>query len=434
MAEGFQQQLQLLAQALERSAQLQEASSQQHSSLIQTLQSSAGFGGASGGGGKKRDLRPLPSHYLFAALPGESFTDHTEHLKCLKSLQTLSEDEFIKTIKSSLTEQALLVASSIDEEQYLGRLSGSRDYIECLEKLFVSSQQTRTFRLDFANLKQRRTESILEFYANLLYLAKSAKFTNVDNNVSCKDKFIDGLRNAHIKRKLLENEAENESLNALMVRAVNLESIDKNLSRPNGGATSGPLEQPEPMEIGGLRWEHPSTYSRYPSSGWAAPSYRPAPPRRGGFRPFAQFASRRPWNVYGYAAPPRAPPPGYASYGSSSYQQYKRDSPTNRQSRGSVPQFRSGNGGYKTRAQSSPFAARRLEGSDPRSTKFKEKYSVQNIETNVLNGEKADDQHPTDHYDHPDVHHHPNDQKWHEHQIYDDPDHNYQQLEDHFLE
>ena len=45
MAEGFQQQLQLLAQALERSAQQQEASSQQHAPLIQPLQSSAGSGG-----------------------------------------------------------------------------------------------------------------------------------------------------------------------------------------------------------------------------------------------------------------------------------------------------------------------------------------------------------------------------------------------------
>ena len=433
MAEGFQQQLQLLAQALERSAQLQEQSSQQHASLIQTLQSSTGASGASGGA-KKRDLRPLPSHYLFAALPGESFTDHTERLKCLKSLQSLSEDEFVKTIKSSLTGQALRVASSIDQEQYLGRLNGSRDYIECLEKLFVSSQQTRTFRLDFAILTQRRTESILEFYANLLYLAKSAKFTNVDNNVSCKDTFIDGLRNTHIKRKLLENEVENESLNALMVRAVNLESIDKNLSRPNGGATSGQVDQPEPMEIGGLRWELPSTHSRYPRPGWAAPPYRPPPPRGGGFRPFTQFASRRPCNGYGYAAPPRGPPQRYANYDSASYQQYKRDPPANKQSRGSVPQFRPGNGGYKTRAQSSPFATRRPEGGDPRSTKFKEKYSVQNIETNVSNGEKDDDQHQIDHYDHSDVHYRPNDEKLHEHQPYDDPDHSYEQLEDHFLE
>ena len=100
------------------------------------------------------------------------------------------------TIKSSLTGQALRVASAIDDDQFLGKYSRSRDYIESLEKLFVSSQQTRTFRLDFANLKQERTEQIFEFHSNLLYLAKAAKFMHVDNNMSCKDKFVDGLRNA----------------------------------------------------------------------------------------------------------------------------------------------------------------------------------------------------------------------------------------------
>ena len=184
-------------------------------------------------------------------MPNESFSDHIERLKCIKSLQSLSEDEFIRTIKSSLTGQALRVASAIDDDQFLGKYSGSRDYIESLEKLFVSSQQTRTFRLDFANLKQKRAESILELYANLLYLSKAPKFINIDSNLSCKEKFVDGLRNAHIKRKLLENEVENETLNALMVRAVNLESVDKNLSRPHSSSNPGMSEAPEPMGI----WE-----------------------------------------------------------------------------------------------------------------------------------------------------------------------------------
>ena len=132
-------------------------------------------------------------------------------------------NEFIKPFKSSLAGQALTVASAINENDFLGKLHGSREYIESLEKLFVSAQQNRTFRLDFANLKQKRNEQILEFYTNLLYLVKAAKLTNVNDNVACKDKFIDGLRNVKIKRKLLEpGEVENESLQALMTRATNL--------------------------------------------------------------------------------------------------------------------------------------------------------------------------------------------------------------------
>ena len=70
--------------------------------------------------------------------------------------------------------QALRVASAISANDFLGKLHGSREYIESLEQLFVSAQQNRTFRLVFVNLKQKHNESILEFYANLLYLAKAA--------------------------------------------------------------------------------------------------------------------------------------------------------------------------------------------------------------------------------------------------------------------
>ena len=78
--------------------------------------------------------------------------------------------------------------------------------------------------------------------------------------MSCKDKFIDGLRNPHIKRKLLENEIENESLQALMVRAANLESIDKNLSRPYSSSSSGMNDGQEPMKIGELRLRRRAIY------------------------------------------------------------------------------------------------------------------------------------------------------------------------------
>ena len=224
MAAEFQQQIQVLAQALERSAKIQEGNVTAHVALIQTLQTSSPPSTASGE--KRSDSKPLPQHYVYSASSTESFNDHLERLKCIKGLQTLNEDEFIKLFKSSLAEQALRVLSAINENDFLGKLYGSREYIESLEKLFVSAQQNRTFRPDFANLTQKRNESILEFYANLLYLPKTAKLTNVNNNVACKEKFIDSLRNIQIKRKLLGQEVDNESLQAPMTRAANLESMN----------------------------------------------------------------------------------------------------------------------------------------------------------------------------------------------------------------
>ena len=193
MEVDFQTQMQVLAQALERSAQIQESSVAAHAALVQTLQSSSSATSTSSTGERRREIKPLPAHYIYSADPTESFTDHIEKLKCIRALQGLNEDEFIKLFKSSLANQALRVASAVNETDFLGKLNGSRDYIESLEKLFVSAQQNRTFRLDFANLKQKRNESILEFYANLLYLAKAAKLTNINGNTACKDKFIDGI-------------------------------------------------------------------------------------------------------------------------------------------------------------------------------------------------------------------------------------------------
>ena len=138
MAADFQQQMQVLAQALERSVQIQEGSAAAHAALIQTLQTSSTSTTTSGE--RRRDIKPLPSHYIYSAAPTESFNDHTERLRCIKGLLGLNEDKFIKLLKSLLAGQALRVASAINENDFIGKLNGSRDYIESLEKLFVSAQ------------------------------------------------------------------------------------------------------------------------------------------------------------------------------------------------------------------------------------------------------------------------------------------------------
>ena len=73
--------------------------------------------------------------------------------------------------------------------------------------------------------------------------------TNVNNNINCKDKFIDGLSSLRIKQKLLEDEVRDETLNDLMTRAVNLESIYKNLSKPHSSASAPSTDGVEPMKI-----------------------------------------------------------------------------------------------------------------------------------------------------------------------------------------
>ena len=99
----------------------------------------------------------------------------------------------------------------------------------------------------------------------------------------CKDKFIDGSRNVQIKRKLLEQgEVESESLQALMTRAANLESIDKNLSRPSSSSTSGINDESEPMEIDELHWRQRSGYRQPPKPSWYLPDRQTMPPPRRG--------------------------------------------------------------------------------------------------------------------------------------------------------
>ena len=58
-------------------------------------------------------------------------------------MQQLTNNEFVRCIKESLKEQALRVASAVDEEEFLDKLHGDRHYIKRLEKLFPSSQQYR---------------------------------------------------------------------------------------------------------------------------------------------------------------------------------------------------------------------------------------------------------------------------------------------------
>ena len=104
---------------------------------------------------KSKQLRPLPAHYLFANKTGESFLDHAEKLAALKCLQNLSENEYIRTIKCSLTGHALRVSSTVDETKYLDKTDGSRKYIEDLERLSITGQDARNARLEFNGAKQK---------------------------------------------------------------------------------------------------------------------------------------------------------------------------------------------------------------------------------------------------------------------------------------
>ena len=115
----------MLAQALERGVQIQEGSAAAHAALIQTLQTSSTSTTTSGE--RRRDIKPLPQHYIYIAAPTESFNDHTERLKCINGLQGLNEDEFIKLFKSAFAGQALRVASAINENDFLGKLHGGRE-------------------------------------------------------------------------------------------------------------------------------------------------------------------------------------------------------------------------------------------------------------------------------------------------------------------
>ena len=153
MAQDFQTRLNGLAQLVQRSAEIQQNNVNQQSALQQTiiaqteqqlriqqdiseLQSPERIQRNQ----RKNELNPLPAHYLFSANADESFVDHIEKLRALKCLQDLDNDEFIRTIKCSLTSQVLRVATAVNEEEFLSKRYGSRDYIDKLKKLFVSAQ------------------------------------------------------------------------------------------------------------------------------------------------------------------------------------------------------------------------------------------------------------------------------------------------------
>ena len=132
--------------------------------------------------------------------------------------------------------------------------------------MFISSQQNRSIRLEFSSLKQKKTDTITEFYSSLLYLAKASKMININSNQNVKDRFIDGLKSIYIRRKLLEDETSDQSLNDLMLKAVNLETIEKNLPRQHSSTTHSNASGVEPMEIGTIAMGH----------GWRP--WRPPPP------------------------------------------------------------------------------------------------------------------------------------------------------------
>ena len=146
--QDFATSLATLATTLERSVNLHISTTEENRQLVESLRRA--------GNGHKRQLRPLPEHYLYSAKQDESFVDHIEKLKALKSMQELTENEFIRCIKGSLKGQALRVATAVNEEEFLDKLHGDRHYIEKLEKLFISSQQDRAYRLDFANVALER--------------------------------------------------------------------------------------------------------------------------------------------------------------------------------------------------------------------------------------------------------------------------------------
>ena len=50
----------------------------------------------------------------------------------------------------------------------------------------------------------------MEFYENLLYLAKAAKLTNIDKSEAATDQFIEGLRSNSIKKQILVDERRGE--------------------------------------------------------------------------------------------------------------------------------------------------------------------------------------------------------------------------------
>lgn len=125
----------------------------------------------------------------------------------------MDTNDYLKLIASSLKGNALKTAYTIDPKLYLTHdedetiHNGADRYLKELEKLFINVQEEKTNRLDFANCKQTKGKTILDFYSHLNYLSKAAK---IEDTRAVKDRFIYGLASVFIKRNLLEAESRKE--------------------------------------------------------------------------------------------------------------------------------------------------------------------------------------------------------------------------------
>ena len=143
----------------------------------------------------------------------------------------------------------------MDETKYLDKVNGPRDFIEELERLFITAQDARSTRLEFDGAKQKRSETILEFYGNLLYLAKSEKYAGIEKNATIKDEFNEGVKSTPMKKRLLEVDDAFHTLTSLMAFAMNLGFIDKNLTLARTHPINDDIELKTGetfMELGGI--------------------------------------------------------------------------------------------------------------------------------------------------------------------------------------
>lgn len=150
----------------------------------------------------------------------------------------LNAENALKLIRLSFKGNALHMAQNVEVTEFLRHTTqdSAKQYLEALEKLFISQSGKELSRIKFNQAKQDKGEVLTIWNARcktLFRLAYPQEARNMDSNVNVKDRFINGLIRTDQKRYILEQRKLNDDLNQLLQLGMMYEAVQL-LVNPGG--------------------------------------------------------------------------------------------------------------------------------------------------------------------------------------------------------
>ena len=229
----------------------------------------------------KKNLRPLTSACLYDGSTGSKFETHISRMLDLKLLMRLNDRDACKLLKTSFTHRASEITNTVEIARYLDEENGLDEYINELRSRFVPKQNSRIYRAKLYQFKQGSSD-IITFYSDLLSLFKQAyPDETVSTSRLAKDTFANGLRDASTRKRVLEKDENDATLETLLNAALDYTAIQIQV-RKNQTISDDSI----PMEINTIN-QTQSPGQPQSAYGW----YNPRIP----FRPMGMRPSRPPF-------------------------------------------------------------------------------------------------------------------------------------------